>query len=74
MTSEISVTGYRGELPPEQFNMAAYAIGRAAAATPDKPALVVIDAADAPPTEIWTYTDLEAAVLGIATALKACLL
>ncbi len=61
---------FSGPLPPPQFNMAAYAIGRAVRATPDKIALEVIDHIDAAsPSEIWTYRDLEWAVLAIAHGL-----
>lgn len=53
------------------FNMARYCIRRAAAATPTKPALIVIgDPETAHPTEVWTYTDLEDAVLRTAGALR----
>jgi acyl-coenzyme A synthetase/AMP-(fatty) acid ligase len=55
--------------PP--FNMARYCIAGGAAATPCKPALIVIgDAATALPTEVWTYVDLEDAVLRTAGALR----
>lgn len=54
------------------FNMARYCIAGAAASTPSKPALIVIaDPADAQPSEIWTYADLEDAVLRTAGALRA---
>lgn len=54
------------------FNMARYCIAGAAAAMPDKPALIVIrDAATAAPSEVWTYADLEDAVLRTAGALRA---
>lgn len=56
------------ENPP--FNMARYCIAGAAAATPDKPALIVIGNAGATPSEIWTYADLEDAVLRTAGALR----
>jgi acyl-coenzyme A synthetase/AMP-(fatty) acid ligase len=53
------------------FNMARYCIAGAAATTPSKPALIVIaDPADAQPSEIWTYADLEDAVLRTAGALR----
>jgi acetyl-CoA synthetase len=55
---------------PQRFNMAAYAIGRAAAARPKHPALLVMDAPGAPPAEVWTFADLEDAVLRIAGGLK----
>ena len=55
--------------PP--FNMARYCVGGAAAATPGKPALLVIsDATAARPSEIWTYADLEDAILRTAGALR----
>lgn len=71
MTGEQLLHGYRAELPPARFNMAAYAIGRAAAASPDKPALVVISDPLQPPAEIWTFAALEDAVLRVAAALQA---
>jgi acetyl-CoA synthetase len=62
---------FSGPLPPPQFNMAAYAIGSAASATPDKIALEVIDQIDAAtPAETWTYRELERAVLAIAHGLS----
>ncbi|MCC7251674.1 class I adenylate-forming enzyme family protein [Hyphomicrobium sp.] len=54
--------------PP--FNMARYCLAGAAAAAPDKPALIVIGDPDAAPSEIWTYADLEDAVLRTAGALR----
>ncbi len=58
------------ENPP--FNMARYCLAAAAAATPEKPALIVIDGADAArPSEVWTYAGLEDAVLRTAGALRA---
>ena len=55
--------------PP--FNMARYCLAGAAAATPDKPALIVIaDPAAATPAETWTYAGLEDAVLRTAGALR----
>jgi acyl-coenzyme A synthetase/AMP-(fatty) acid ligase len=58
------------ENPP--FNMARYAIGRAAAATPQKPALLVFDdPASRALSEVWTYAELEDAVLRLAGALRA---
>jgi len=55
--------------PP--FNMARYCLAGAAAATPGKPALIVIADASGAPAEIWTYADLEDAVLRTAGALHA---
>ena len=54
--------------PP--FNMARYCMGRSAAATPDKPALIVVLDPAANPSEVWTYASLEDAVLRIAGALR----
>ena len=52
---------------PASFNMAAYTIGRAALATPEKTALVVVTGADAAePAEAWNYAQIERAVLGAA--------
>jgi acyl-coenzyme A synthetase/AMP-(fatty) acid ligase len=55
---------------PSRFNMAAYAIGRAAASRPDAPALLVIGEVGAAPAEVWTFAALEDAVLRIAAGLK----
>jgi acyl-coenzyme A synthetase/AMP-(fatty) acid ligase len=52
------------------FNMARYCLAGAAAATPGKPALIVIANASGAPSEIWTYADLEDAVLRTAGALR----
>ena len=56
------------ENPP--FNMARYCLAGAVAAEATKPALIVITAPGAPPAEIWTYADLEDAVLRTAGALR----
>jgi acetyl-CoA synthetase len=57
--------------PRQTFNMAAYAISRAALRTPDKPALIVIaDPVTAAASEVWTYAQLEGAVLAVAAALR----
>jgi len=54
------------------FNMAAYCLAEAARVHPGKPALIVIaDAGAKTPAEIWSYRDLEDAVLRCAGALKA---
>lgn len=54
----------------QAFNMAAYAIGRAAAHSPEKPALIVHDVADPKHAiEAFSYADLERAVLSIAASL-----
>lgn len=69
--TEAQLQGYRGAPPPSRFNMAAYCIGRAAAAYPDKPALVVISDPLQRPSEVWTFAELEDAVLRVAVALQA---
>jgi len=71
VTVEQAPYGYKGELPPARFNMAAYAIGRAAAAFPNEPALIVIADPLQPPAEVWTFAALEDAILRVAAALKA---
>lgn len=62
---------YHGAPPPARFNMAAYAIGRAAARHPGKPALLVVGDPGRPPLETWTYAHVEDAVLRIAAGLRA---
>jgi acyl-coenzyme A synthetase/AMP-(fatty) acid ligase len=65
-------SGTAKETPPDRFNMAAYCIGRAAATRPNARALVVVDdAAASAPAEVWTFAQLEEAVLRIASGLKA---
>lgn len=66
-----NVHRFSGPLPPPRFNMAAYAIGRAAAALPDKPALVVVTEPGRPPAQMWSFAALEDAVLKVAGALRA---
>ncbi len=57
---------------PQPFNMARYCIGRAALERPNHPALIVLDDPSNPtPKEIWTFRELETAVLRVAAALKA---
>jgi acetyl-CoA synthetase len=67
----IATHPFSGPLPPPRFNMAAYAIGRAAAARPGKPALVVVAEPRRPPAEVWSFAGLEDAVLKVAGALRA---
>jgi acetyl-CoA synthetase len=55
---------------PVRFNMAAYAIGRAAAARPQHAALLVMADPGRPPVETWTFAELEEAVLRIAGGLQ----
>lgn len=55
---------------PEKLNLAEYCLARAAAATPDKAALIVTsDAETGAPSETWTFATLEDAVLRLAGAL-----
>lgn len=65
--------GYTGELPPAQFNMARYCLAKAAQATPDKVALIVVSDGHVPieQAERWTYHQLDDAVRRIATGLRA---
>lgn len=63
---------YRAPLPPPRFNMARYCIGRSAATYPDKKALLVFDTVNGgTPAEVFTYRELEDAILRVAAALKA---
>ncbi len=60
------------DLPPPRFNMAAYCLAASARWAPAKPALLVVaDAAANAASEVWTYADLEDAVLRTAAALRA---
>jgi acyl-coenzyme A synthetase/AMP-(fatty) acid ligase len=64
------VRGYRGTLPAKRFNMARYCLAAPARAYPHKPALIVItDAANPEAAEIWSYEQLQSAVLRLGTAL-----
>ncbi|MTD93229.1 AMP-binding protein [Hyphomicrobium sp. xq] len=64
------MTGAIDQLP-RRFNMAAYAIGRAAALRPQHPALLVTADADGTPAEMWSFADVEDAILRIAGGLRA---
>jgi len=55
---------------PERFNMARYCLA-AAAQTPDKPALIVAEDASGTPAEVWTYADVQDAILRMAGGLRA---
>lgn len=56
----------------DRFNMAEYCIGRAARERPDHAALIVTrNAETAAPDELWTFRDLETAVLRVAHGLAA---
>ncbi|HXW23047.1 MAG TPA: AMP-dependent synthetase, partial [Rhodomicrobium sp.] len=62
--------GYRGELPPQAFNMARYCL-RAAGAAGDKSASLVVHDPDGRDVETWTYAAVEQAVLRAAHAFGA---
>ena len=51
------------------FNMAQYCIGAAASRRPDWPALLVYDDPGSPPSELWTFAEIERAVLNLASGL-----
>ncbi len=56
---------------PQQFNMAAYCLARASRDRPAHPALIIhANLTDEPPAEIWTFAQLEDAVLRAAASLK----
>jgi acyl-coenzyme A synthetase/AMP-(fatty) acid ligase len=58
--------------PTDAFNMADYAIGRAARTTPGKTALLVYDVGNArDPLETWTFAELDHAVRNLASGLAA---
>ena len=57
--------GYRGELPPQAFNMARYCLNAASAAA-DKTALLVVHDPDGRDIETWSYAAVEEAVLRAA--------
>jgi acyl-CoA synthetase (AMP-forming)/AMP-acid ligase II len=73
VTSAKTPLRYTGQAPPPRFNLAGYCLGRAAARTPDKTALVVIADADAPleAAEHWTYGALDLAARRVAGGLLA---
>ncbi|HEX4571549.1 MAG TPA: AMP-binding protein [Dongiaceae bacterium] len=73
MTSQATILRYTGEPPPPRFNLAGYCLGRAAVATPDKTALLVIADADASleAAERWTYGALDEAARRVASGLLA---
>ena len=58
------------EPPPARFNMAGYAVGRAARSAPDKQALIVVERVEGAPAEVWTFAELERAVLAVAGGLR----
>jgi len=66
-----AAAGFSGPLPPPNLNLAEYTLGSAPHRDPARAALIVIsDAAAAAPAEVWTYADLEAAVLRAAAGLN----
>lgn len=58
------------EPPPRHLNMAAYCLAAGARRTPDKPALLVMQDLLDRPAEVWTYRDLQEAVLRVAGGLR----
>ncbi len=62
--------GYRGDLPPQAFNMARYSL-RAASAAGNKSALLVVHDPDGRDVETWSYAAVEQAVLRAAYAFGA---
>ncbi|MFT4078658.1 class I adenylate-forming enzyme family protein [Rhodomicrobium sp.] len=66
----MNTSGYRGELPPRDLNMARYVL-RAGDAARDKTALVVIHDPAGREAETWTYHALESAVRRVAFELRA---
>ena len=62
-----------GKKPPVRFNMARYCIGRAAAAHPNKTALIIVSdaAASTVAAERWTYGALDESVRRISAGLLA---
>ncbi len=67
MAEPFSLAPVPGETPPAHFNIARYCLA-AAARTPDKPALLVLESPDGAP-RAWTYRDIEDQVLRIANGL-----
>ncbi len=58
---------------PPRLNLAGYCLQRAALATPDKVALLIVgDLASGAPAETWTYSALDSAVRGVAAGLLKC--
>lgn len=62
--------GYRGDPPPQVFNMARYALQEGGAAR-EKPALLVVHDPAGRDVESWSYGALEEAVLRAAYAFRA---
>ena len=60
-----------GDALSQRFNMAAYVVGRAAAARPQYPALLVMTEPGSVPVETWTFAQIKDAVLRIASGLQA---
>ncbi len=64
-------TGYTGEPVPDDFNLTAHVIGRAAASHPDETALILVSDPAAPleQAEHWTFAELDDAVRRVAAGL-----
>ncbi len=62
--------GYRGELPPQAFNLARYCL-RGSNAAGDKTALLVVHDPGGQDAENWSYAALEQAVLRVAYTFHA---
>jgi acyl-coenzyme A synthetase/AMP-(fatty) acid ligase len=59
-------------VPGAPFNMAAYCLMTPAGRFPTKPGLIVVsDVASSAPAELWTFAELQRAVLRVAGALRA---
>lgn len=58
------------QAPPSRMNMAAYCLAGAALHTPQKPALLVLADVSGGATEVWTYSELQTAVLRVAANLR----
>jgi acyl-coenzyme A synthetase/AMP-(fatty) acid ligase len=66
------MTGFSGELPPDAFNLSQYCLRDSAARLPDKTALQICRSVESSETDqIWTYAELEGAVLSVAQGLRA---
>jgi acyl-coenzyme A synthetase/AMP-(fatty) acid ligase len=73
VTPAASPLRYTGAPPPPRFNLAGYCLGRAAARTPGKTALLVVADAAAPlaAAEQWSYGALDVAARRVAAGLLA---
>ncbi len=55
---------------PDKFSLARHCLAKSAQQTPDKTALIVCKSEQLSDADIWTYAEIEAAVLSIAAGLK----